>query len=628
MCGICGVVSLNGSSIDASALASMNETLVHRGPDSAGSFVEGRVGLAARRLAVIDLARGDQPIGNEDGSIQVVQNGEIYNYRDLRASLERSGHRFSTASDTEVLVHLYEERGTQFVDELRGMFAIALWDGRERRLLLARDRFGIKPLYYSLTDSRLTFASELKALLAHPGFSRELDLDALDAYLAFSFVPAPLTIFRDASKLPPGSILTWNETDSSGVRIEQYARPGPVSASDVRSEDEAELAEELRERLRDSVRAHLIADVPVGVLLSGGIDSSLLTAFAALEGSERVRTFTIGFDEPGFDERAAARLVTERYETEHHELVVRPNAIDLLPALTEAFDEPFADSSAIPTYLVSKLAREHVTVALSGEGGDELFGGYNYYVGHALAPMFGRASTALRPLVERLPTSSANASTLDWRLKRFVRGARLAPLDRHYEWKSVMSPDARAELVRPERRGSSDPLQLLQNRYEESVGAEGLARLMDVDLGVFLVDDMLVKTDRASMAHSLEARVPILDPVVAEIGLALRSRQKVRRLSKKRLLRRAAAPLLPRQIIDGAKRGLTIPLAAWLRTDLQPLARESLSTANVRRQGLFSPEAVTRLLDDHVDGREDNSRKLWALLVFSMWFTRYVEMHV
>jgi asparagine synthase (glutamine-hydrolysing) len=601
----------------------MNEALVHRGPDSAGSFVDGSVALAMRRLSIIDLAGGDQPIGNEDGSIQVIQNGEIYNYRQLRADLERRGHRFSTRSDTEVLVHLYEERGPAFVEELRGMFAIALWDSRKRGLLLARDRFGIKPLYYSLSGSTLSFASELKALLRQPGFSRAIDLDALEAFLAFGFVPAPLTIFQAARKLPPGSVLLWNERQGSDIQIERFARPKPVAAGDVRSESETELAEELRERLRDSVRAHLVADVDVGVLLSGGIDSSVLTALAALEGSGRVKTFTIGFEERYFDERGAARLVAERYDTDHHELVLTPDAVELVPAISAAFDEPFADYSAIPTYLVSRLAREHVKVAMSGEGGDELFGGYTYYVGHVLAPWIGRAVAGFRPLIERLPSSGAAASTFDWRAKRFVRGARLAPLERHYEWKSVLSPEVRAALIRPERRGALDPLELLRLRHDESAGADDLARIMDLDLGIFLVEDMLVKTDRASMVHSLEARVPLLDTVVAELALSLPSNQKVRGFSKKRLLRRAAAPLLPRAILEGKKRGFTIPMAAWLRTDLERFAREVLSPTNVTKQGFFHHESVTRLLDDHAARREDNSRRLWALLVFSLWLDTY-----
>jgi asparagine synthase (glutamine-hydrolysing) len=623
MCGICGYVSLNGSRADAAVVESMNEALIHRGPDSAGLFIDGDVALAARRLAIIDLAGGDQPISNEDGTVQVVQNGEIYNYRELRAELERRGHRLSTRSDTEVLVHLYEDRGPRFVEELRGMFAIALWDERRSRLVLARDRFGIKPLYYSANGQMLAFASELKALLRHPGFSREIDLDALEAYLAFSFVPAPLTIFRDARKLPPGSLLVWERGNGSSFRIDRYAQPRPVKADEVRSEGEEELADELRERLRDSVRAHLIADVPVGVLLSGGIDSCTLAAMAALESSGPVRTFTIGFEERSFDERANARLVAERYETDHHELVLRPNAVELLPTIAEVFDEPFADSSAIPTYLVSKLAREHVKVALSGEGGDEFFGGYNYYVGHVLADRVGWAAGALRPFVDRLPTSTAKGSSFDWQAKRFVRGAQLPTLERHRVWKSLFTPDERAEVLRAERRGDLDPNSILSDRYAESAGAEELARVMDIDLGVFLVDDMLVKTDRASMAHSLEARVPLLDQVVSELALALPTRLKVRRLAKKRLIRQAVAPLLPPEILEGQKRGFSIPLAAWLRNDLAPFAREILSPESIRRQDYFRPEGVTRLLDAHLAGERDYSRQIWALLVFSLWHSRY-----
>jgi asparagine synthase (glutamine-hydrolysing) len=624
MCGICGLASFDKGHVDRSVLDSMNATLIHRGPDSHGVFVNQSVGLAARRLAIIDLAGGDQPIANEDGSIRVVQNGEIYNYRELRAELERGGgHQFSTRSDTEVLVHLYEDHGLDFVSRLRGMFAIALWDDRKRRLVIARDRFGIKPLYYRLQDGSLAFASELKALLRLPDFSRTIDLDALDAFLAFGFVPAPLTIFQQARKLPPGTMLVWHGEADSEPQIERYARPSPVPADQVRSEDDETLAEELRERLRDSVQAHLVADVPVGVFLSGGIDSSLLVALAAEVSSGPVKTFTVGFEERHFDERSAARLVAERYATDHHEIVMRPDGVTLLPQLAEVFDEPFADASAIPTYLISQLARQHVKVALSGEGGDEFFGGYNYYVGHRLAPLAGPLATAVRPLVERLPTSSVKASTLDWQAKRFVRGARLKALERHYAWKTYVEPEERADLVLPERRGTQDPLDLLSARYAQTEGAEELARLMDLDIGIFLVDDMLVKTDRASMAHSLEARVPILDPKVAELTLALPSRLKVRAFAKKRLLKRAAQPLLPTSIINGEKRGFSIPRARWLRHELQPFVREVLSEQELRRQGFFHPEVVTSMIDAHVAERADNGRKIWTLLVFSLWFDRY-----
>jgi asparagine synthase (glutamine-hydrolysing) len=622
VCGICGLVSANGPS-DRGLLDEMNDTLFHRGPDSGGVFVENGVGIAARRLAIIDLQTGDQPLTNEDGSVAVVQNGEIYNYRELRSGLEAKGHRFRTQGDTEVLAHLYEEHGTRFAEHLRGMFAVAIWDARRRRLVLARDRFGIKPLYYRSKNGSLAFASELKALLRLPGFSREVDHDAVETFLAFSFVPAPLSIFRDARKLPPGSVLIWEE-DEREVTIERYAKPRPAAADELRGETEEELAEELRERLRDSVRAHLIADVPVGVLLSGGIDSCTLAALAS-ESAGRVSTFTIGFDERAFDERDLARLVAERYGTDHHELLVRPEAAELLPALSTAFDEPFADSSAIPTYLVSQLARQHVKVALSGEGGDEFFGGYNYYAGHRLARRLAPAARFLRPFVERLPTSIGKPSSFDWQAKRFVRSANLSTLERHYAWKSVFTPEERAELVEADRRPALDPVEILRPHYAQTEGAEELARVMGVDLAVFLVDDMLVKTDRASMAHSLEARVPILDPEVAELALALPSRLKVKGLSKKRLLRRAVAPLLPKEILEGEKRGFVPPIGRWLNEDLQELTREVLSPGNLRRQGFFRPEAAERLLADHAARRADNSRKIWALLTFSLWFDRYAD---
>jgi asparagine synthase (glutamine-hydrolysing) len=618
MCGICGIVSLAGETVDSASVEAMNETLVHRGPDSAGLFADGSAVLGARRLSIIDLEGGSQPIGNEDGRIQVVQNGEIYNHTELRERLERSGHVFRTRCDTEVLVHLYEERGPGFVEDLRGMFAIALWDRLERRLVLARDRFGIKPLYYRNTHGTLSFASELKALLETPGCSREVDVDALEAFLAFNSIPAPLTIFAEARKLPAGHLLIAHGGD---VKLRRYARPRPVTADRTRAESEHELADELRERLRDSVRAHLVSDVPVGVLLSGGIDSSALAALAARESPYRISTFSIGFEERSFNELELARTVANRYSTDHHELVVRPDAVDLLPKLAEAFDEPFADSSALPTYLVSQLAAGHVKVALSGEGGDELFGGYYTYVADTLAPRVGWLAAAARPLVERLPSSSGKAS-LEYKAKRFTRAAHLPALERHHAWKETFSPDARAALL-DGRRAELDPLDLYRARYAETEGADELARLQDVDTGIYLVDDLLVKTDRASMAHSLEARVPFCDAVVAELALALPRSMRVRGLAKKRLLRKAVAPLLPDEIVRGRKQGFSIPAAAWLRGELEPFARDVLSAETVRRQGFFRPEAVTALIERHVARREDLSRQIWGLLAFTLWFERY-----
>ena len=619
MCGICGLVAGEREGHpDLEAVARMSGRLVHRGPDDDGLFCEGPVALAARRLSIIDLAGGHQPIENEDGSCVVVQNGEIYNYRELKRELEGRGHRFATDCDTEVLVHGYEEWGDAFAERLRGMFAVALWDKRRRRLLLARDRFGIKPLYYRHVDGGLSFASELKAMLEQPGFSREIDPQAVSAYLAFNSIPAPLTIFKQARKLPPGHLLTW---EGGEVALRRFARPGPTG--EVRRGSAEELAAELREILDDSVRAHLVADVPVGVLLSGGVDSGGLAALASRHVDEPLRTFSIGFEEEGFNELSRASLVAERYGTDHHELVLRPNAVELLPKLVEAFDEPFGDSSALPTYLVSELAVSEVKVALSGEGGDELFGGYYTYVADLLARRVGRLGALARPLAEALPSRTDRVG-FDYKAKRFARAAALPPLERHHGWKEIFSSQARAELAGP---GASawDPLDLYRERYAETAGAAPLARMQDVDLGIYLVDDLLVKTDRLSMAHSLELRVPFLDPKVAEFAFSLPTKLKVRGLGKKRLLRQALAPLLPREIVHGRKQGFSIPIAAWLRGPLQPFAREVLAPSAIARQGLLDPAAVTPILDRHVVGQEDLSRQIWGLMALTLWFDRYAH---
>jgi asparagine synthase (glutamine-hydrolysing) len=618
MCGICGLATADGVTPDREVVERMSRTLRHRGPDSDGLHLRGPVALAARRLSIIDLEGGSQPIANEDGSVVVVQNGEIYNFRELRRELEGQGHRFATGCDTEVLVHLYEQHGEGFVERLRGMFAIALWDEGERRLLLARDRFGIKPLYYRLSGGDISFASELKAMLEQPGFSRAIDPRAVAAYLAFNSIPAPLTVFAEARKLPPGHLLSWRGGE---VTLRRYARPQPVAADEVRKGGIDELAAELRDVLRDSIRAHLVADVPVGVLLSGGVDSGGITALAAAESGEALRTFSIGFEESGFDEMGRARLVAERYGTDHRELVLRPDAVELLPKLVETFDEPFGDSSALPTYLVSELAAGEVKVALSGEGGDELFGGYYTYVADQLAPRVGRLATLAKPLVEALPSGDSRVG-FDYKAKRFARAAANAdPLERHHAWKEIHPAQRRRALMGADP--GWDPVDLYRERYAETQGAQRLARMQDVDLGIYLVDDLLVKTDRASMAHSLELRVPLLDQRVADFALAMPDRLKVRGFAKKRLLRRALAPLLPREIVHGRKQGFSIPLAAWLRGPLEPFARDVLSPQTLDRQGCLDAAAVTPLLDAHCSGREDLSRQLWGLMAFTLWFDRY-----
>jgi asparagine synthase (glutamine-hydrolysing) len=618
MCGICGIYDFaRGSPADAWLLEQMIQTLVHRGPDGGGIHVDGPAGLAARRLAIIDLEHGHQPMVAEDGDICVVQNGEILNHLELRADLERAGTRFRTGCDTEVLLHMYRAHGPEFVTRLRGMFAVAVWDRRERRLVLARDRFGIKPLYYEVGRGRLSFASELKALLRQPDFSRELDRDALHAYLAFNSIPAPLTIFRGARKLPPGHMLICSP--EGGPQVTRFARPAPAGEEMLRREPSAVLAAELRERLDESVRAHLLADVPVGVWLSGGVDSSIVAALAAKASPDRISTFSIGFRERTFNELALARQVADRYGTKHHELVVTPEIADLLPRLVGAFDEPYADSSAIPTFLVSQLAAEHVKVVLSGEGGDEMFGGYETYSADQLALRIGPAASRLAPLVERLPSSNARVS-LDYRAKRFVGAASLPPLERHHGWKEIFSSTERERLLQPGWRDpEADVLAGWRRRFAETPEAPLLARLQDVDIGIYLADDLLVKTDRMSMFHGLEARVPFVDTVVSELALALPTKLKVRGLSKKRLLRQAAVPLIPRDILKARKRGFSIPAAAWLRGELEPLARELLAPERTRSQGFFDPTYVTGLIDQHVARRADNSRQLWGLMCLSLW---------
>src|SRR4051794_36907611 len=450
----------------------MQGGLGHRGPDSAGVVVDGPAGLAARRLAIIDLEHGDQPVATEDGGVRLVQNGEIYNHAALRERLRAAGHAFASQGDTEVLAHLYEQDGERMLPELRGMFAVAAWDARRRSLFLARDRFGIKPLYWTQVGARLAFASELTALLRLPWVSREPDPDALEAFLALNVVPAPLTVMRGIRKLPPGHLL---RTQDGAVRVQRWARPAPVAAEEVRTERFETLAAELRNRLRDSVRAHLVADVPVGVLLSGGVDSSTLAALAALESAHALRTFSIGFRERSFDELDLARQVARRYRTDHHELVLEPDAVELLPEVAAAYDEPSGDSSALPTFLVSRLAAEHVKVALSGEGGDELFGGYEVYAADLLRRRVGPLARLASPLVERLPTSDARVS-LEYRAKRFTRAAHLPPLEAHHGWKEIFGGEARAALrTRVGEGAAADPLAAMRARYAETPDAEPLA---------------------------------------------------------------------------------------------------------------------------------------------------------
>ncbi|MGH7856780.1 MAG: asparagine synthase (glutamine-hydrolyzing), partial [Candidatus Binatia bacterium] len=554
MCGIAGKLNLDPAEpVAAETVRAMCAALRHRGPDDDGFLFDGPVGMGMRRLSIIDLSTGRQPIRNEDGSVWVVYNGEIYNFPELRRSLEAAGHRFYTATDTEVIVHLYEEHGEDFVERLAGMFAIALWDRRERKLILARDRLGIKPLYYHLDGRRLLFGSEIKAIL-EDDVDRDLDLQALHDYLSLNYVPGPRSIFRSIRKLPPAHLLVCA---AGRVRLRRYWELRCSTENAGRPVES--LCEELHDLLEDTVRGHLLSDVPVGVFLSGGLDSGSLVALASRVTNGPVRTFSIGFDDPSYDELAEARAVVRKFGTDHHEMIVRPDAVTLLPALVRAFDEPFADSSAIPVYCVSRLAREHVKVVLSGEGGDEVFGGYETYAAYKIAALYRRLpsllATQLIPfLVRQLPVSHRRVS-FDYKAKRFVEKALLPPVDGHFGWKVIFSEDAKAALYAGGPNGFESPIGAWREAYARCGSPEPLTRLQHVDLEIYLPDDILVKADRMSMASSLEARVPYLDHRVVEFAASLPASLKVHGLTKKYLLRRTMAPHLPKRIVNGRKRG-------------------------------------------------------------------------
>ncbi len=617
----------------------MCDTIVHRGPDAHGCYVNGPVGLGSRRLSIIDVDGGRMPIANEDETVWVVYNGEIYNYPSLRERLERAGHHFATNTDTETIVHLYEEEGDDFVRHLNGMFALALWDQRKRRLVLARDHLGIKPLFYAVTDDRLVFGSEIKALLAD-GVDREIDPIALHDYLSLNYVPGPRTMFAGVRKLPAGHLLTV-EAESGAVSVREYWDMPPADERPV-FKTGPELENELLQLLRDIVRDQMISDVPVGAFLSGGIDSSVVVALMSEVSGRPVQTFSVGFAEKSYSELPYAQLVAERFHTDHHELVMPPRAHDVVSAMANYFDEPFADSSSAAVFAVSDLAARHVKVALSGDGGDELFGGYYTYQADKLAGVFRRlprflAAGLIPKIVNLLPTSDRKAS-LDFKLKRFVAGASLPPLEAHFAWKAFFSEAMKADLYRSSngngngnghRNGNGDhhgpraSVDLLQGHFDRYATDDLINRLLYVDTKVQLVDCMLTKVDRMSMAHSLEVRVPLLDLRLVEFMSRLPSSLKVRGLTLKYLLKRVARRLLPREIMRRPKAGFSIPVAVWIKGELRDMVSDYLSPHRIEAQGLFRAAAVDEMLQAHWSGRRDYSRNIWNLLMFSLWHERY-----
>jgi asparagine synthase (glutamine-hydrolysing) len=627
MCGIAGFVGSGGPPAGAEAeevLARMCGVIAHRGPDDQGTVVlDGVAALGMRRLSIIDLAGGHQPLYGCDPAVQLVYNGEVYNFQELHRELEARGHVFKTRSDTEAIVHAYEEWGAGCVERLRGMFAFAVWDGRRRELFVARDRVGKKPLYYAVTaGGDFVFGSELKSLLEHPGVRPEADDEAVDAYLTFGYVPDPLCVFRGVRKLPPGHRLTFAR---GRVSVEPYwdfpveSDPEPRRAEDY--------LEELRALLDEAVRIRLVADVPLGAFLSGGVDSSAVVGLMARNSPRPVKTFSIGFREDSYDELRYARVAARHFGTEHQEFVVTPDICGVVDELAWHFDEPFADSSAIPTYVVSKMAREHVKVVLSGDGGDELFAGYTRYVverergGFARLPRVLRAGV-MRPLGRSLPHGA-------WG-RNFIHNVALNPLDRYLEEVSVFTSLNRPSLYAGEFRrrlggGRGNASALFLGHAERAAGAGPLASLLYLDSKTYLPGDILTKVDRMSMAASLEARVPLLDHKLIEFVARIPASLKMRGSETKHVFKRAVRGLVPDEILDRPKQGFGVPIQRWINDELRERVRGTLSEPRTLGRGYFEPAYVRRLIDEHARGRRDHSTSLWALFMFELWHRTFLD---
>lgn len=615
MCGICGDVNLTAAP-DADGVRRAARAIAHRGPDAEGFFFEGAAALGHRRLSIIDLSTGDQPMTRE--GVTIVFNGEAYDFAALREELSGKGHPFTTRSDTEVVLRSYLEWGEEFASRVHGMFALALWDARRQKLLLARDRLGKKPLYYFVRAGRCIFGSELKALVAHGALPRSIDPEALVQYLACEYVPAPQSIYRDVRKLPAAHLAVFDER---GLRLRRYwDLPAPAEA------EPEDAAEKLVTLLDQAVKKRLVADVPVGVFLSGGVDSTCIAALAARH-KKPLRTFSIGFTEESFDESPWAQLAAQRLGTEHSaQKFSGADCLDLLPAAVLQLDEPFADPSFLPTLLLSRFTRQHVTVALAGDGGDELFGGYDPFLAHRPAALLARLPRPLRALlslaVRRLPSSSRNMS-LDFRLKQFLRGLTAAPSLRHQSWIGSLLPDEIAGLLRPELRPAARPevafRAVLEDAARSGAAPGSLDEALRFYLTRYLADDILVKADRASMAASLELRAPFLDTQVVEFAARLPFRLKVSFTRTKLLLKRALRDVVPVEILRRPKKGFGIPVAAWIRGPLRPVFEEALSEKALREGGLFEPLAVRALFEMHLARRADLRKPLWTVLMFQLW---------
>lgn len=643
MCGIAGIAYNNGRHIERDILENMTREMRHRGPDDEGIYISGnpdsktknpnvQIGLGHRRLSIIDLTdSGHQPMANEDETIWVTYNGEIYNFKELKNDLVRQGHVFRSDSDTEVIVHGYEEFGESVFNKLNGMFAFGLWDNRKQILYLVRDRYGQKPLYYWHSAKGIAFASELKSLIKHPDLNKEIDIYNLSRYLSYEYVPAPHSIFKDVNKLLPGHYLKWNGRNINTTPFWQINFNGKDA---VQSLSVSETKHQLTVLLKRSIERRLISDVPLGVFLSGGIDSSaIVSLMSELVPPKQIKTFSIGFEEESFDESGYAKTIAQRFGTDHHEQILTPQKmIDILPEVWSFMDEPFADASILPTYLLSKFTQEHVTVALGGDGGDELFAGYDPFQAHTVAKYYEKTPRFMQnifanQIVQRLPVSTKNMS-IDFKLKQFLKGIPYKPAIRNQVWLGSFTKEEQEDIFAGDINhalSNFDPYDDIPKSYNGTKFRDSMDEIIYCYSHFYLADDILVKMDRASMATSLETRSPFLDVEFAEFVNRIPSKLKLNGLTRKYILKKSMENKLPKEILYRKKKGFGIPLTKWLKKELKQTLLDALSPSRLNQSGLFNAKTIKTMLDDHFSGRKDNRKPIWTIFMFEMWKERFAN---